>query len=116
MTLKNIQTNCSVGLITGGRFAAETGERGLKSERHNALAESTFAPLPKRQRVAGSSDHNTDTAASQPSSSESMMGIEFAQTLPPSLQSNAPSEDEILIQVSLLLVPLFEYTYCIMEE
>jgi hypothetical protein len=103
---------CSMGLITEGSFAAEAGERRLKGERHHALAESTYAPLPKRQRIAGSTDYadyNTDTTVSQSSSSESMMDVEFAQTVVPSLQSNAPSEDEILIQVS----GAFEY---ILEE
>jgi hypothetical protein len=89
-----------MGLITGGSFVAATGERSLKGERHHALAESTYAPLPKRQRVAGSMDHNTDSTDSQPSSSESMLGVEFAQALFPSSQWNASSEDEILIQVS----------------
>jgi hypothetical protein len=88
-----------MGLITGGSFAAATGERRLKGDRYHALAESTSAPLPKRQRVAGSTDHNTDTEVSQSSSSESMssesmVGVEFAQTL--------PNEDEILTQVSVV--------------
>jgi hypothetical protein len=86
-----------MGFITEGGFAAATGERRLKGERHHALAESTSAPLPKRQRVAGCTDHNTDTEVSQSSSSESMEGVE---TLFPSSQSNVPSEDEILMQVS----------------
>jgi hypothetical protein len=99
-TLQNIRTNCSMGLMT-----AATGERRLKGERHHTLAESTYAPLPKRQRIAGSTDHDTETALSQSSSSESMVGVEFAQTLLPSSQSTSPSEDEILIQVS----DAFEY-------
>jgi hypothetical protein len=93
-----------MGFITEGSFAAATGEQRLKGERHHALAESTSAPLPKRQRVAESTDHNTDTEVSQSSSSESMEGVE---TQFPSSQSNVPSEDEILMQVSD--VGAFEY-------
>jgi hypothetical protein len=100
-----------MGLITEGSFAAATGERRLKGERYHALAESTSAPLPKRQRVSGSTDHNTDSEVSQSSTSESMEGVEFAQTLFPSSQSNAQTEDEILTQVSD--VGAFEY---ILEE
>jgi hypothetical protein len=94
-----------MGLVTEGSFAAAIGDHRLKGERHHVIAESTSAPLPKRQRLAGSTDHNTDMAASIPFSSESMVGVDFAQTLVPSSQSNAPSEDEVLIQVS----SAFEY-------
>jgi hypothetical protein len=100
-----------MGLITEGSFAAATGERRLKGERSDALAESTSAPLPKRQRVAGSSDQNTDSEVSQSSSSESMVGVEFVQTLFPSSQSNATSEDEILTQVSSHLNILWRIAY-----
>jgi hypothetical protein len=83
-----------------GSPAAATKEHRPEGAHRRVLAESASAPLPKRQRVVGSTDRNTDRAALLPSFSESMTGVEFAENLAPSSHSNAPSEDEILIQVS----------------
>jgi hypothetical protein len=95
-----------MGSLFEGSFAATNGEYRLEGAHHRVLAESASAPLPKRQRVFRSTDHNADTAASLQFSSESMAGVEFAQTL-----VTAPSEDEVLIQVS----GAFEYRYILKE-
>jgi hypothetical protein len=100
-----------MGWVFEGSPAAATKEHRPEGAHHRVLADPASAPLPKRQRVAGYTDHYTDTAASLPSFSESMAGVELAETLVPSSQSNAPSEDEVLIQVS----GGFEYRY-ILED
>jgi hypothetical protein len=95
-----------MGWIAEGSVAVAIGESRSEGERH-VLADYAYAPLPKRQRVAGYTDYNTSELMLS-SSSGSMSDIEFTESPALPSQSNLPSEDEILIQVGTFPGRIFD--------